>query len=135
MQHSHVIGVVCMMVCMVSALFAGCTSSAPSDSGSTQTVSPASSTSATQDDLTLVESHLAAGDDGETYVAGTIRSNVDRQLSHVEVTIAEDHSSGAQVGSTMDNMNDLEPYGTWKFKAPVLDNDATRFKVTQITGR
>lgn len=138
MQNSHlIIGSVFMFLCIVSAIFAGCTSSTTSTSAPMQTLSPIStiSTTVTQDNsLTLVESHAETGDYGTVYVAGTIKSNVDKTYTYVQVTINEYDASGAVVRSTMANMNNLEPYGTWKFKAPVLDKDATRFKVETITG-
>ena len=94
MQTSHVlIGVVFISLCIVSATFAGCISSTTTDESVPvqQTLSPVSSTAtaAPQDDLTLVESHVEAGEYGETYVAGTVRSNVDKQFTYVQVTVVE----------------------------------------------
>jgi hypothetical protein len=125
---------------VLGILSAGCTSTTTTANTPVQTLStikPAGTTTTTvttaQDDLTLVESHVETGDYGARYVVGTVKSNVNKQFTYVQVTINEYDSSGAQVGSTLANTNNLEPYGTWKFKAYVLDKDATDFKVMKIT--
>ncbi len=138
MQNSHVI-IVCALIVM-GIFFAGCTNTTTTANSPVQTLStikPAGTTTAvaasSQDTLTLVESHVETGDYGTRYVVGTIKNNVNKQFTYVQVTINEYDSSGAQIGSTLANANNLEPYGTWKFKAPVLDKDATDFKVMTAT--
>mgnify|MGYP000993857118 CR=1 FL=1 len=71
---------------------------------------------------------------GVRYVAGTVRNNTNRQYSYVQVEINLYDDSGAQVGSTLANTNNLEPGGTWKFKALVLEDSATKFKIKDVTG-
>jgi len=125
---------------VLGIFFAGCTSTTTTANSPVQTLStvkPAGTTTtiaaSSQDALTLVESHVETGDYGARYVVGTIKNNVNKQFTYVQVTINEYDSSGAQVGSTLANTNNLEAYGTWKFKAYVLDKDATDFKVMTAT--
>jgi len=123
----------------IAVAFAGCvgesTSSVNTPVATLSTIKPVvtKTTVTAQDDLTLVESHVETGDYGSRYVVGTIKNNVNKQFSYVQVTINEYDSTGAQIGSTLANANNLEPYGTWKFKAYVLDKEATDFKVMTAT--
>lgn len=73
-------------------------------------------------------------DDYSRYVVGIVKNNTDRNYGYVQVEINLYDNSGAQVGSTMSNTNNLEPNSTWKFKAPILEETATRFKVKKVTG-
>jgi hypothetical protein len=44
---------------------------------------------------------------------------------------------GNQIGTAMDNINNLEPNGTWKFKAMGMDSDsnkAVKYKLAEISG-
>ena len=144
--------VIILGCCLVFILAAGCTDSSSSVPVTPeQTLTPLVKTTvkttiyptikttvnpttvASQEDFTLVESHVETGDYGTRYVAGTIKSNVNKQFSYAQVTINEYDSSGAQIGSTLANVNNLEPYGTWKFKAPVLDKNAVDFKVMKFS--
>lgn len=74
-------------------------------------------------------------EDFARYVVGTIRNNSERSYGYIQVEINLYDDSGAQVGSTLDNANNLEPGGIWKFKALITDDRATKFKVADITGR
>ena len=42
--------------------------------------------------------------------------------------------SGARVGTAFDNIADLKPGETWKFKALVLEDSATTAKFSEATG-
>ena len=68
------------------------------------------------------------------YVVGSVKNNTKKTYGYVQVTINLYDDSGAQVGSTLANVNNLEPNGTWKFKAPIMDDNATKFKVKEVTG-
>jgi hypothetical protein len=67
-------------------------------------------------------------------VAGTVKNNTDKTYSYVQVEINLYDSDNAQVGSTFANMNNLEPGGVWKFKAPVFEERAKRYKIMGVTG-
>lgn len=68
------------------------------------------------------------------YVVGTVKNNSSRSYGYVQVEINLYDSGGNQVGSTLDNTNNLEAGGTWKFKALILDDRATSYKVIKVTG-
>lgn len=69
------------------------------------------------------------------YVIGGIRNNLDKQYSYVQVTFNLYNKDGAQVGTAMDNINNLEPNGIWKFKAiGIVGETVDTYKLTGITG-
>jgi len=59
------------------------------------------------------------GPKGYGVIQGTLRNNSGRTYSYVEVRFNLYDGSGAQIGNTMANVNNLEPHGTWKFEAPL----------------
>jgi len=87
-----------------------------------------------KENLELIESHIETGAYGVRYVVGQVRNNADRTYSYVQVTINLYDNSGAQVGSTLANVNNLEPGGLWKFKAVLIEDTATNYKIKEITG-
>jgi hypothetical protein len=126
------ISYILLILCLVFALLsAGCASSTKVDSTGS---SPSSSS--TKTDLQLIESHTEPSEGGYyTYVVGTIKNNnVGKTYGYVQVTINLYDKSGAQVGSTLANVNNLEPGGVWKFKAPMIEKDAASYKIKEITG-
>lgn len=85
-------------------------------------------------DLELLEKDNVV-ENGVRYITGTIKNNTSKKYAYVQVDISLYDESGAQVGSTFANINNLEPDGTWKFKAVVLDDKtASKYKVTNISG-
>lgn len=83
-------------------------------------------------DLELLDLDSKA-DDFLVYATGHVRNNTDRNYGYVQIQINELDQSGAIVGSTMANMNNLGPGETWSFKAP-LTSDGVKFRVKDITG-
>lgn len=84
--------------------------------------------------LEVVDHKPESGEYGTRYVTGTIKNNTNKTYSYVQVQINLYDKDGAQVGSTMDNTTNLEPGGVWKFKALILDDDATKYKIVEVTG-
>jgi hypothetical protein len=85
-------------------------------------------------EFTLEEFDWEYGNFGTLYVVGKVTNNTSKTYGYVQVSINLYDESGAQVGSTLDNLNNLEPHGVWKFKAIVLEDKATRAEVKEITG-
>lgn len=84
-------------------------------------------------DLELLE--VSSTSDAFTrYAVGKIRNNTNRTYSYVQVEINLYDKNGNQVGSTLANVNNLEPGAVWSFKAPIFEEEAVRFKVADITG-
>lgn len=67
------------------------------------------------------------------YVVGKIRNNTDKTYHYVSVSINL-YSGDNVVGSTLDNINNLEPGAIWEFKAYILNEDADQYKVVDISG-
>jgi hypothetical protein len=135
MQNSHVIILTALII--LGIFSAGCTSTSSSTVTPVKTLTPLSKATAavttvsSQGDFTFVEDH---SDKADGYIGGTIKSNTDKTYSYVQVSINLYDASGAQIGSTIANTNNLEPYGTWKYKAPVLYKDVATYKVMTVTG-
>jgi hypothetical protein len=68
------------------------------------------------------------------YVIGEVRNNTNKQYDYAQIDINLYDSQGVQVGSTFANITDLEPKGTWKFKAPFFENEAVKCKVKSLWG-
>jgi hypothetical protein len=68
------------------------------------------------------------------YITGRVRNNTDRKYGYVQITFNLYDDAGSQVGSTMANVNNLEPGGIWAFEALVLEQRAKRYKVSDLTG-
>ncbi|HBT20620.1 MAG TPA: DUF3426 domain-containing protein [Peptococcaceae bacterium] len=112
---------------------AGCTDSSSSKSNN----EPAKSTETSKSekaDLELLDSSIVKDEFGTRYVVGTVKNNTDKEYSYVQVEINLYDDSGAQVGSTLDNTNNLEPGGTWKFKAVIMEDNATKYRIKDISG-
>lgn len=101
---------------------------------------PAPSTASSQgsvDDLDVQNLGDEAGIDGGSmmgYVKGTVVNKGNHNFAYVQVEINLYDSSGNQLGSTMANVNNLEPLGRWNFKAAVAEEHVARYKVVNITG-
>lgn len=84
--------------------------------------------------LEITEHHPCTGDFGSRMVCGTVVNNTNRTIGYAQVEINLYDNEGSLVDSTMDNINNLEPNGTWKFKAPILDNNVSSYKIKDVTG-
>lgn len=84
--------------------------------------------------LEVVDFDWKVGEFGNKYLVGTVKNNSDKQYSYVQVEFNLYDESGVQVGSTFANVNNLEPYGTWKFEAIVIEDNATRAKLKGVSG-
>ena len=62
------------------------------------------------------------------------KNNSNKTYKYVQVSINLYDDSNAQVGSTLANINNLEPNGTWKFKAVVLERNTTKYQIKEIAG-
>ena len=71
-----------------------------------------------------------------TYLKGVIKNNSGKDCTYVQVTFNLYDSDGNQIGTALDNINNLEKDGTWKFKAMGIDVDGevASYKLAEITG-
>lgn len=92
-----------------------------------------------QEEFTLQDGHKGTTDKyGMSYtIEGTIKNNTDKQYSYVQVTFNLYDSDGAQIGTALANINNLEANGLWKFKASGSFGDGktvASYKLMEITG-
>ena len=74
------------------------------------------------------------GEYGNRLLVGTVKNTTGKQYSYVQVTFNLYDKAGNQVGSSLANVNNLEPGGSWKFQAGVMEDSATDAKVKDVTG-
>lgn len=71
---------------------------------------------------------------GNVFIAGTVKNPSVKKYSYAQVDFNLYDKSGAQVGTAMANVNNLEPHGTWKFEAIVLEHNAEEAKLNSVSG-
>ena len=84
--------------------------------------------------LQVLEINWKTGEFGNRVIQGTVRNNTGRNYKYVQVEINLYDDAGTQVGSTLANVNNLEPNAIWRFEAFVLQESATQAKVQDVTG-
>lgn len=87
----------------------------------------------TKEDFTLEGETTGYYDGFAFYIEGSIKNNTDQDKSYVQVTFILYDAEGNQIGSAMDNINNLKAGGTWKFKAMGME-DAASYELAEITG-
>ncbi len=68
------------------------------------------------------------------YITGKVKNNSGKDVSYVQIEINLYDKDGNQIGSTLDNVNNLEKDGVWSFKAIMLEDNAASYKIKDITG-
>ena len=92
------------------------------------------STPVQEEALVLMPGWKFAREDYHSTITGTVQNKSNRSYSYVSIQFNLYDENGAQVGSTMANVNNLEPHGKWKFKALVLENTAESVKLKDLSG-
>ena len=95
-------------------------------------------TTETQEKFTLSDDIKAYAGDYNIgyYIEGTIKNNLDKEYSYVQVEFTTYDKDGNTLGTCVDNNSGLEANGTWKFKASCIDNvdQIASYKLKEITG-
>jgi len=86
-----------------------------------------------QEKFTLVDWGWERGEYNNNYISGTVKNNTNKTYGYAQISFSLHDEDGAQVGSAMANINNLEARGTWKFKAIVLTKTATKAKFKGIS--
>lgn len=94
---------------------------------------PTPTQKATVPDLQVLDHSVKNEGYGMKSIVGTIKNNTNKKYGYVQIEINLYDSSGAQVGSTLDNLNNLEPNGTWKFSAAAFE-DFSSYKIKDVSG-
>lgn len=117
----------------------------PSHTDQSQPASPANSpdndTAPTSDnpldDLTVTNLSDTAGPMGGSQlgsITGTITNNSDHSFNYLQVEINLYDSSGSQIGSSIDNISNLEPHRSWNFSAIITVKHVDSYKIVKING-
>lgn len=100
---------------------------------STKSYAALASTASSSSALTANGEKFKRGQYGNLVYTGNIINTTGKKLSYVQVEINLYDKNNVQVGSTLANINNLEPGVTWSFEAPVMEERAKTGKVAGIT--
>lgn len=89
-----------------------------------------------KEDFTLEGETQGAYDEyGMSYsITGSIKNNTDHDASYVQVTFNLYDAQGNQIGTALDNINNLEAGGIWKFEALGLEEGIASYRLIEISG-
>lgn len=71
---------------------------------------------------------------GGRAICGTVINNTDRTYGYAQIQINLYDKNGTQIGSTMDNINNLAPHTKWDFKAMVIEDRVDNYKIIDVSG-
>lgn len=91
-------------------------------------------TSSKSTDLQLLDYGVMRGEYGSIYIIGRVRNNSNRTFSYAQISFRLFDKNGNHIGTAMDNITNLEPKSIWKFKALILNEEATKFQFAELTG-
>lgn len=120
-----------ILVILVLGIIVGATGDINNTNNDTNSIKTNSST----EKFSLISDEISTDSFGTTYIEGEIKNNTDKTYSYVQVTFNLYDSNGAQIGTAVDNINNLEPKGVWKYKAMGLTTEkVASYKFVEITG-
>jgi hypothetical protein len=67
-------------------------------------------------------------------ITGMVINRRSEKLGYVQITFSLYDNSGAQVGSAMANINNLDSGGKWKFSASTFGTDYAKYKFAELSG-
>lgn len=116
-------------------------SSSETNSGEEKTGTTNNKSNKTTEKFTLLDGHNGFAGDYNIgyYVEGYVQNNTDKEYSYVSIEFNLYDSEGALIGTAIDNVNNLESNGKWKFKASSLTTSeetasVASYKLKEITG-
>lgn len=86
------------------------------------------------DDLKIISIETARAQFGGKELRGVLKNSSERTYAYVSIEINLYDKDGAQVGTTLAVTQNLEGGGTWKWTAPILEQNADTYKVIGVTG-
>ena len=91
-----------------------------------------------KEDLTLQSGHKGYADEYNIsyYIEGTVKNNTDKKYSYVDIEFSVYDKDGNNLGSCYDNNSNLDPNGSWKFKAICSGepSEIASYKLVEISG-
>lgn len=86
-----------------------------------------------KENLELIGYEISTDEFGSDMIVGTVKNNSGKQYSYAQIEFNLYDSDGNQIGSTFDNINNLEPDKAWKFSAIILEENVSEVKFKGIT--
>lgn len=125
--------IIILLLAAAGSAGSGSSHSGGSAAGSNAPAQPAATATP---DFSLQGEVTVTSDSFSTYYEGIIVNNRNRDYAYVQVTFTLYDADGNQLGTALDNINDLKANGTWKFKAAALcdDDDIATWELTSIEG-
>ena len=74
----------------------------------------------------------AVNENYSSYIIGSLKNTTSKTYSYAQVTFNLYDADGAQIGTALDNINNWEPDGLWKFKAIILEQDVASYKLVNV---
>ena len=84
--------------------------------------------------LEVTESHSCNLGYGARGICGTVKNHSSHSIGYAQVEINLYDKSGNIIGSTLDNINNLEANSVWKFQAPIIEDNVATYKVKNVIG-
>lgn len=86
------------------------------------------------DDLYLTELVHRRDDLGFLHITGAVFNGSSYEKDYIQIEITLKNQDGEVVGSTMDNVTNVESQETWRFEAITSRDEAYSYEVKEITG-
>lgn len=84
-------------------------------------------------DLDLIE-WSTKNDEYTRYVVGKVKNTGSSSISYAQIVFSLFDAEGNQVGTAMDNINNLGAGSTWSFSAVVIEDSAAKVNFSELTG-
>jgi len=68
------------------------------------------------------------------FITGQVKNHSSKTYAYVQVTFNLYDDDGAQIGTAIDNVNNLEGGGVWKFKAMAMEDGVKKYKLMGVEG-
>ena len=85
-------------------------------------------------DLELIDYKIIKGEWGNKTITGTVKNNSSNEYGYVQIEFNLYDKDGNQIGTAMDNINNLEQNGSWKFNTLIIEDGVKDVKFKGITG-
>lgn len=79
-------------------------------------------------------SNAVTSDDYCSYITGQVKNNSAKEYTYVEIRFTLYDKSGAEIGTAVDDISNLEAGGIWNYKALVTEAEATEYMFKELTG-
>ena len=86
-------------------------------------------------DLQVLDTSITPTEFGNRNITGTVANHSTKTYGYVAVEFNLYDAAGNQVGDTIDSVHNLEPGRRWKFKAFVVAENTTRYKLKRLVAR